>query len=199
MFQSRRLKRIRQTEREKRLGRFDSSHIPTHDMSVLSTRTILIVALVYSANAVSDRRLVIRVPSIVTQLKLFHPETGGISSSTDFAKLISTAARIRSYKCGLQVQRFTQSEHSIALRNAFQGSVAHLTRIGSSRTPFNAIRSPKSNSSIEPRSVKYFLTLSTSSLTLDTCSPSTSSVMIDADAIEIAQPRPVKRISFTCV
>src|SRR5690606_22133857 len=83
----------------------------------------------------------------------------------------------------------------MALCRVCQASVAHFTRAGNSRTPDSTSSLPKSRSGCD--------SVSMACMSLNNCStsstgmPFTASVMSDAEAVEMAQPWPIKLTSST--
>src|SRR5512132_1004444 len=86
---------------------------------------------------------------------------------------------------------------SSAATSVCHGRVAHLTRIGNSRTPSNtaSLSSPDSAPAAAASSLAVMPTWKRSNMARSSASllPLTASVIRDADAIEIAQPAPSKR------
>ena len=80
-----------------------------------------------------------------------------------------------------------------------QQSVAHLTRMGNSRTPEKTDSFPRSAVSIPSvgREVTSAWKRSKRFFTSRTDLPLIASVISEADAVEMAQPRPWKPTSFT--
>src|SRR6516164_1868484 len=86
------------------------------------------------------------------------------------------------------------SEASAAFK-VCQQRLAHLTRAGNSRTPESAASLPSEASGAPSGCVRRACTLSKSCRAPARSLPLTASVMREAEAVEMAQPRPSKRIS----
>src|SRR5262249_20329624 len=95
------------------------------------------------------------------------------------------------------VDTVAPSESSAAL-SVCQGRVAHLTRTGYSRTPENTSSFPRSGPFRLPASLPVISAwnFSNSASASARVFPFTLSVIIDAEAVEIAQPAPWKLTSF---
>src|SRR5262249_31106970 len=92
----------------------------------------------------------------------------------------------------------TSRAFSRAARSVCQASVAHFTRMGNSRTPENTTSFPsRSGSGSAPSSVSRRWNARNSRSTSARLFPFRLSVIIDAEALEMAQPEPWKRTSFT--
>src|SRR5690606_33454129 len=83
----------------------------------------------------------------------------------------------------------------MALCRVCQASVAHFTRDGNSRTPDRTSSLPRSQSGWASVSMAWILRNSAS--TCSTGWPRTASVINEADAVEMAQPWPMKLTSWT--
>src|SRR3989440_208245 len=86
---------------------------------------------------------------------------------------------------------------SRAALSVCQQRLAHFTRAGNSRTPDSAASLPSAPSAWLSERVSSACTLSNSSRIAVRSLPLTASVMRDAEAVEMAQPRPSKRMSAT--
>src|SRR5947208_5919923 len=84
---------------------------------------------------------------------------------------------------------------SSAALSVCQQRLAHFTRAGNSRTPDSAASLPSAPSASVPERVSSACTLSNSSRIAVRSLPLTASVIRDAEAVEMAQPRPSKRMS----
>src|SRR5256885_4611732 len=86
---------------------------------------------------------------------------------------------------------------SRAALSVCQQRLAHFTRAGNSRTPGSAASLPAAPAALLSERVSSACTLSNSSRIAVRSLPLTASVMRDAEAVEMAQPRPSKRMSAT--
>src|SRR5215467_3556009 len=83
-----------------------------------------------------------------------------------------------------------------AARSVCQGSVAHLIRIGNSRTPVRTSSRPgRAEASAGRSSVSMALNCSTAAAASLTVFPLSAAVIIEAEALEMAQPDPWKAMS----
>ena len=85
----------------------------------------------------------------------------------------------------------------MAASRACQASIAHLTRDGYSETPDSTTSLPILSSSASPLPVIICWKTVNISWTSAAVRPVTASVIIDADALLMAHPLPVKRASAT--
>src|SRR5882672_6274579 len=117
------------------------------------------------------------------------------SSKTGFAPVspvssVVESAILQPARCAHYSVETISSRAAAAARNVSHGSVAHLTRTGNRRTPANADSTPRSTSDTSSGAVIMFWKRSNSRSASSTVLPLTLSVISDADALAIAQPKP---------